>query len=102
ILASRIKHPAMSTAVVQLQSITGIQCHKVHCCENQCIAFTGNYADLNQYFCRSQQFYEDGITLRCWFLYILLAIRLVIQYTNKERAEILTGYRARFPLSPYS
>ena len=86
----------MSTAVVQLQSITGIQCHKIHCCENQCIAFTGNYADLNQCPCRSQQFYKDGITPRYWFLYIPLAIRLVIQYANKERAEILTGYRARF------
>jgi len=86
----------MSTAVAQLQSITGIQCHKVHCCENQCIAFTGNYADFNQCPCGSQQFYEDGVTPRCWFLYIPLAIRLVIQYANKERAEILTGYRARF------
>ena len=58
--------------------------------------FTGNYADLNQCPCRSQQFYKDGITPRYWFLYIPLAIRLVIQYANKERAEILTGYRARF------
>src|SRR2546429_7032422 len=46
ILAPRIKLPAMSTTVMQLQSITDIQCHKVHCCENQCIAFTENYADL--------------------------------------------------------
>ena len=86
----------MSTAVVQLQSITSIQCYKVHCCENQCIAFTGNYIDLNQCPCRSQQFYENGVILRYWFLYILLAIQLVIQYTNKKRAEILTSYHARF------
>src|SRR5437588_8499270 len=35
ILVLQIKLPAMSTTVAQLQSITGIQCHKVHCCENQ-------------------------------------------------------------------
>src|SRR5436309_9711789 len=86
----------MSTVVAQLQNITGIQYHKVHYCENQCNMFTKNYADFNQYPCRSQQFYEDSITSKCWFLYILLAIWLVIQYMNKERAEILTSYYARF------
>jgi len=99
ILKGRINLPALSTAVSQLQGLTGIKCTKIHCCIDSCIAFTEEHAELDQCPCGKPRYLKDGVTPQSWFLHIPLPIRLILQYSNVERANILKKYRAEAELS---
>ena len=85
--------PSLRKQSQRLKKITGIEPQFVHCCKNNCIAYTGEYTDLLQCsFCGEERL---GVNQkpRKVFVYIPLIPRLRLQYRDVSRARILTSYR---------
>jgi hypothetical protein len=65
----------------------------VHCCYNNCIAFTGDYADVSECpYCGEKRFLDNGKSRKS-FVHIPLIPRLQLQYRNPSRAKALKAYR---------
>jgi hypothetical protein len=80
----------------RLQRRTGIKPVFFDCCYNNCIAFTGKYADDDQCpYCKEMRLAESS-RARKRFMYVPLLDRLRLQYQNASRAQVLSGYRHSF------
>jgi Transposase family tnp2/Domain of unknown function (DUF4218) len=86
----------------RLERITEIKPLFIHCCINNCIAFTGEYVDATECpHCDEKRFVSDTVPparprARKQFLYIPIADRLRLQYRNANRARVLSSYRHNF------
>ena len=61
---------------------------------NNCVAFTGEYADADRCpTCSQQRYYQTTNRPRKCFIYIPIIDRLKLQYQNPARARILSTYR---------
>lgn len=80
----------------RLQRRTGIKPHFFDCCYNNCIAFTGKYANDDKCpYCKEMRFATPS-RARKQFMYVPLLDRLRLQYRNASRAQVLSNYRHSF------
>ena len=87
--------PSLRRQSERLEKLTGVKAQFIDCCRDNCIAFTGEYADKAECpYCQQDRF-QDPDHKKPWktALYIPLVPRLRLQYRNAARAEVLTGYR---------
>lgn len=87
--------PSLRRQSQRLAKLTGIEVQFIDCCRDNCIAFTGEYADAIECpYCQQERF-QDADCKNPWktALYIPLGPRLRLQYRDAARAEVLTGYR---------
>jgi Transposase family tnp2/Domain of unknown function (DUF4218) len=103
--------PSLRRQNDHLQRMTKINPRFIHCCFNNCLAFTGPYADESECPRCGETRYVDDVEAtrnvegrrkprkpqprkpRKTFLYIPLIDRLKLQYRNATRAKALVGYR---------
>ncbi|KAI5779866.1 hypothetical protein DFH27DRAFT_463084, partial [Peziza echinospora] len=79
---------SLETIISQLQSITGYRAQVFHCCPKQCMAYTGEYQNLDACPICGESRYLSGQPRKKW-LYIPVIPRLLLQYSSKERAALL-------------
>ena len=87
--------PSVRGQAAYLQKTTEIQPQFVDCCQSGCMAYTGQFASLRSCsFCGSPRYREnDSVNPIQQYLYIPLAKRLEIQYSDRERSKVLKEYR---------
>jgi len=74
--------------------MTKIEPQFIHCCYNNCIAYTGQYAEETECpHCEETRYITNTSKPRKHFVYIPLIDRLKLQYGNPIRAKVLTKYR---------
>ena len=101
----------------KLQELTGYESRKYHCYVNKCIAFTGRYSMLDQYPYGEPRYQQprrnpaaahsrrarDAIQKpRKQCNYFPLIRRLLLQYANPERSELMQTYVREQPEFTYS
>ena len=88
-----VQFPSLRRQSGRLQRLTTIKPTFFHCCQNNCIAFTGEYADLSECpYCEENRFSSSGKAQKT-FIFIPLIPRLRLQYRAPSRAKALKAYR---------
>ena len=97
-----IQLPTIWRIQAKLEKLTGIKPVWYHCCKNSCMAYTGEFSDLEACLeCSTPRYNTQTLTreskpLKKW-LFIPLIPRLKHQFSTKYAAELST-YRAQFQL----
>jgi hypothetical protein len=89
-----VQLPSLRCQTQRLQKMTEIKPQFIHCCYNNCIAYTGQYAEeRNCPYCEEARYVENTSKPRKSFVHIPLIDRLKLQYRNPIRAKTLIEYR---------
>ena len=92
-----VQIPSMRRKLSRLQRITGIKPQFIHCCYQNCVAFTGEYSGRNECpLCNEKRYIGNTGRPRKQFAYIPILDRLKLQYRNASRAQVLSTYRQSF------
>jgi hypothetical protein len=92
----KIELPSLRRARTRLQHWTKIHPVLVDCCANSCLAYTGVFREaLTCMYCNEPRNSPSGRS-RNRFLYIPVAHRLVLQYSDASRARVLKSYRQTY------
>ena len=93
--AHEIHLPSRFRLQSYLRKITRLRPQHLDCCVNSCIAYTGQYSNLTACsHCQESRYASDSYRSRKTFSFIPLIDRLKLQYSNSDRATILSTYRA--------
>lgn len=94
--------PTIYRVNAALEKKSGFKPEWYHCCIRSCLAFTGIYAE-DEFCpeCKEPRYHDKKGRKNEWlprkkWLYLPIAPRLLSQFRDRERAEILTTYRAKF------
>jgi hypothetical protein len=90
--------PSQYIATKTLKRLTGLEEKRVDCCIKSCIAFIGNFANEEYCPCGEPRYMNavDGGPRkpRKSFIYLPIIPRLLLQYSDPERARIFKNYPA--------
>jgi hypothetical protein len=86
----------------QLNKVTGLVAQEIDCCENSCMAFTGEYSNLNACEkCGYPRWRNELLQIPFKvYIYIPLGIRLQYHYRIRSRAKTLQTYHLPWSTSP--
>ncbi len=92
----KIELPNLRRSESRLQHWTKIQPELVDCCVNSCIAYTGTFRQASMCpHCNAPRYSPSGRP-RNRFLYVPVAHRLALQYSDAGRARVLKSYRLSY------
>ena len=92
----KIELPSLHRFKGRLQRWTKIDPKLLDCCVNSCIAYTGTFQDERICPHCNESRYSAAGQPRKQFLYIPVAHRLVLQYSDAGRARVLKSYRQTY------
>ena len=85
--------PSLRCRAARLEKITNIPALFFDCCINCCVAFTGRYATADHCPLCNEHRRHLTQTARKQYVYIPIAHRLRLQYSDPSRARLLKAYR---------
>ena len=88
-----VEMPSLRHAALRLQRQTGIKARFIDCCHRSCVAYTGEYASLNECPRCGDSRWSMSNKTRQSYAYFPLADRLRIQWKSPYRARIMKSYR---------
>jgi hypothetical protein len=92
----KVELPSLRRSEARLQHWTKIRPNLIDCCINVCLAYTGEHSDLQKCIHCDEPRYSTTNRIRNRFVHLPLSHRLILQYSEATRAQVLKSYRQSF------